>query len=318
MSEWTHPPTALIVDDDKLAVEMLETYLQGQGFQTRAALSGQGALDIIEQELVHASRWRPWTIDLILLDIMMPGVDGYKVCLRVKDEPLLRHIPVIMVTALDSARGRNTALSFGADGYVTKPFLSEDLKSTIEAAMRIKKQQEALLRRTAELETLAATAQSVQQSLNLLLSLAGALTTLCQVEQIEAAAIYTLDEAGESLTLAHAQEGQKGSVPPALTSCAMGQGFIGRIAESQQGEWIGDMAARPDFSDRSEHSMRSCVGVALRVADRTVGLLEVFHPQPNWFDERDVRWLDELGLILGQAIVNTKLLERTQAMLAEK
>ena len=316
MPERTNGPIILIVDDDVSAVEMLDIYLRGHGYQTRMAYSGQEALDLIEREATHASGWWPWVIDLILLDIMMPGIDGYKVCLRIKDEPALQHIPVIMVTALDSSRDKITAFSFGADGFITKPYLYEELAGTVKANLRIKAQREALLRRQAELETINATVASAHRSMNLSILIASALTTLLESQHIEAAAIYTLDKAGGSLALAQAQ-GPKDVTLPTITSCVLGQGFLGSIGQSQQGQWILDISRRPEFTDRSASPMRAYVGVALSVDDRTVGALEVFHHQPGWFDQRDVEWLDDLGRQLGLAIANANLFAHTQSLLVQ-
>lgn len=316
MPEWTNEPTILIVDDDESAVEMLDIYLRGHGYQTRMVYSGQEALDLIEREATHASGWWPWVIDLILLDIMMPGIDGYKVCLRIKDEPALQHIPVIMVTALDSSRDKITAFSFGADGFITKPYLYEELAGTVKANLRIKAQREALLRRQAELETINATVASAHRSMNLSILIASALTTLLESQHIEAAAIYTLDKAGGSLALAQAQ-GPRDVTLPTITSCALGQGFLGSIGQSQQGQWILDISRRPEFTDRPASPMRAYVGVALSVQDRTVGALEIFHHQPGWFDQRDVEWLDDLGRQVGLAIANANLFAHTQALLVQ-
>ena len=316
MTELGQKTTILIVDDDESAVEMLNALLKGQGYQTRKAVSGQEALNIIEQEIQYASHWHPWTIDLILLDIMMPGIDGYKICLRIKDDPAIQHTPVIMVTALESSRDKNAAISFGADGYITKPYLSEELMSAIKASLRIKTQQEVLKRRLAELETTSAAAESAQRSLSLSIVVASALTTLVESQHIEAGAIYTLDEATQSLTLNTAQ-GPQDIALPTISSCDLGKGVVGWIGQSQQGKWIDDMTAYPEFADRPSSPMHAYVGVVLSADDRTVGVLEVFHRQPGWYDQRDVEWLSELGQKLGMAIGNANLFQHTQSLLIQ-
>lgn len=316
MTHQTDKPTILVVDDDKAAVEMLEVLLKGQGYQIQKAYSGHEALNLIEQAAEHANNWRPWPVDLILLDIMMPGIDGYKVCLRIKDDPALRHTPVIMVTALDSHRDRATAISFGADGYVTKPRLSDELLGMIKANLRTKAQQEDLLRRLAELETISTVAESAHRSLDLRISVASTLTTLLESRYVEAAAIYTLDETTNALTLAQAH-GPGDTALPTVSSCTLGQGLLGSIGQSQQGRWIDDITSHPEFADRPSSPMRAYVGVVLSADDRTVGALEVFHRQSSWFDQRDVEWLCTLGRSVGLALANASLFERTQALLTQ-
>ncbi|MFZ5917535.1 MAG: response regulator [Chloroflexota bacterium] len=314
MSEDLLQPTILIVDDDEAAVEMLDVLLKNQGYRTVTARSGQQALDIVEQELEHASRWRPWRIDLILLDIMMPGIDGYKVCLRIKDEPALKHIPVVMVTALDNSRDRRTAISFGADGYVTKPYLSDDLMSTIKAHLRVKAYYDFLLRQLAEKELIDAVTTSAHQSLNLPMVIAGTLTALVESGHVDAAAIYELDDTGSSLVVSSMQ-GAKGLTIPGLPSCPWGEGVVGQIAQTQRSMWADDITGRPDFVDRPDSPLRAYAGAALQVDGRTVGVIELFHTQAGHFDGRDAAWLHELGIRIGLAIENAKTFERTQTML---
>ena len=314
MSAELGQPTILIVDDDEMTVEMLDLLLTGQRYRTRKAYSGQEVLALIEREAPQATGWRPWTVDLVLLDIMMPGVDGYKICLRIKDDPALRHIPVIMVTVLDSCRDRITAMSFGADGYVTKPWVSEELVSLIQARLRIKAQQEALLRRQVELETIRRTAASAYRSVSLSVLVNSGLATLLECGHVEGVAIYTVDETPQSLTLAEAQ-GPEGVALPTPLSCGLGEGVLGRIARSQRGQWFDDMAGHPDFADRPASPMCAYVGAPLCDDDRTMGVLEVFHRQPGWFDGRDVAWLDELGQCVGCAMGNAGRFERARTAL---
>lgn len=316
MSQRTNRPTVLLVDDDELAIEMLRAYLDGQRYQILTAYSGQEALAIIEREAERTSGWQPTTIDVILLDIMMPGIDGLKVCQRVKDDPALRHIPVIMITALSSSQDKVTAISFGADSYIIKPYLSEELISIVKASLKMKAQQDLLLRRLAELEALNAIAASAHHSVSFPLLVASTLTTLLEFQYIEAAAIYTLDDATGSLTLAQAQ-GPENVALPTVESCALGQGVTGWIGQAQQGRHIADISSHPEFGHRLRGPMRAYVGVALLADDRAVGVLEGFHRQPGRFDQRDVEWLEELGRQVGMAIENANIFESTQALLIQ-
>lgn len=111
----------LIVEDEKSLLKLESILLKSKGYQVIGASSGTEALALVAQE-------RP---DLILLDVMLPGMDGFKVCARLKSSPETRDIPVVMVTARtkqdDIARGREV----GADEYITKPFQSARVTSTI-------------------------------------------------------------------------------------------------------------------------------------------------------------------------------------------
>ena len=98
-------PVVLLVDDNAINLQMLHQTLEGQGYRLLSATSGEGALRI-------AQKAKP---DLILLDIMMPGMDGYEVCRRVKSDESLRHISVILVTGLGSTPNKTKGLELGAD-----------------------------------------------------------------------------------------------------------------------------------------------------------------------------------------------------------
>jgi CheY-like chemotaxis protein len=105
------PARVLIVDDAPDNREVLEIILRWEGFFTLAAASGEEALATVAQH----------PVDLVLLDIMMPGIDGYGVLAKIKGNSATKNIPVIMVSALEDGNGRALALSAGADDFVAKP-----------------------------------------------------------------------------------------------------------------------------------------------------------------------------------------------------
>lgn len=122
----------LIVDDEDHILQMLRMNMKKQGFLSVCAESGEEALELCESE-------KP---DLILLDVMLPGIDGVETCRRLKDNPESRSIPVIMLSAKSQGQDKIEGLQGGADDYVTKPFSLEELFLRIRAALR----QVALLR----------------------------------------------------------------------------------------------------------------------------------------------------------------------------
>ena len=101
----------LIVDDERLNVQLLEVMLEPEGYELVTAVSGEAALEAVAD---HAP-------DLVLLDIMMPGMTGYQVAKRIKDNPATRHIPIVMLSALDDPNSRALGLSAGAEAFLTKP-----------------------------------------------------------------------------------------------------------------------------------------------------------------------------------------------------
>ena len=131
----------LIVDDHEDNVELLRARLESWGFETLSAKDGAEALSTIESSLP----------DLVLLDIMMPKIDGIEVARRVKNNPDLPFIPIIMQTALDSTENKVEGLEAGADDYITKPIDFPELKARVNSMLRIKRLQEEIEEREREL-----------------------------------------------------------------------------------------------------------------------------------------------------------------------
>ncbi|MBC7430843.1 MAG: PleD family two-component system response regulator [Rubritepida sp.] len=123
----------LVVDDITANLRLLEAKLQGEYYEVALAQSGAEALR-------QATSWSP---DIILLDVMMPGMDGYETCRHLKADPELQHIPVVMVTALTDAAERVRGLEAGADDFLSKPVDDATLFARLRALMRVKQVQDA-------------------------------------------------------------------------------------------------------------------------------------------------------------------------------
>jgi len=116
-------PIILVVDDDERTQHMLSSMLRLEGYRVITAISGDKALEQFNYE----------SPDLILLDIIMPGIDGYDLCQRIRE---FSQVPIIMLTAKDSEQDTIEGLDVGADDYITKPFLSKELLARIRASLR--------------------------------------------------------------------------------------------------------------------------------------------------------------------------------------
>ncbi|MEE2566826.1 PleD family two-component system response regulator [Hyphobacterium marinum] len=118
----------LVVDDQEPNVRLLEARLKAEYFEVVTATNGSDAL-------VAAKSQQP---DIVLLDIMMPGMDGFEVCRRLKADTATRHIPVVMVTALDQREDRVSGLECGADDFLTKPVDDLTLFARVRSLLRLK------------------------------------------------------------------------------------------------------------------------------------------------------------------------------------
>lgn len=116
----------LIVEDEEALVTILKYNLEKSGFQTYAVTDGKKALEAVRRQ----------TPDLILLDWMLPHVSGVEICKTIRQDHALRHIPIIMLTARSEENDKVSALSIGADDYMTKPFSVPELIARIKALLR--------------------------------------------------------------------------------------------------------------------------------------------------------------------------------------
>jgi putative two-component system response regulator len=121
-------PKVLVVDDSAANRDLIEACLAGVECEIATAADGLGALKAVEAA-------RP---DLVLLDVQMPGMDGYQVCRRIKSDPKLRLIPIVMLTALNDTNDRVHALEAGADDFMSKPVERIELVARVRSALRLK------------------------------------------------------------------------------------------------------------------------------------------------------------------------------------
>jgi len=136
----TPDPLILVVDDLPQNVRLLDAVLSPQGFRVTTASSGKEALDVLSKE--HP--------DLVLLDILMPGIDGYEVCRRIREDPGTAFLPVIMITA-SGGEDKIRAIEAGADDFVHKPFDQAELLARVRSLVRVKRYHDTIENQAAEL-----------------------------------------------------------------------------------------------------------------------------------------------------------------------
>jgi two-component system NtrC family sensor kinase len=192
-----HPARILIVDDERQNRQVLEVMLSPEGFHLLTAASGEEALAMVAQQ----------PPDLILLDIMMPGMDGYQVTAKIKGNLATQNIPVIMVTAMDDRNATMLGLSAGAEDFLTKPVDRAELCVRVRNLLRLKaygdyhgkysemlegevKRSEALLFRQEKLASLgrlaAGLAHELNNPLNTIAGFVEALHRRSQTESLQA------------------------------------------------------------------------------------------------------------------------------------
>src|SRR6267154_2400810 len=124
----------LVVDDVEANVKLLEAKLSSEYFDVLSAFNGHSALEIADSEVP----------DVILLDVMMPRMDGFEVCRRLKANPRTADVPVVMVTALSDVANRLRGLEVGADDFLTKPVNDTALFARVRSLVRVKRMMDEL------------------------------------------------------------------------------------------------------------------------------------------------------------------------------
>lgn len=120
------PGTIAIVEDEQNIVELVKYNLDREGYRTISANNGRKGLELVKQELP----------DLVILDLMMPEMDGLTVCKQLRSDPQTKGIPIIILTAKSEEADRVLGLEMGADDYVTKPFSPRELVARVRAVLR--------------------------------------------------------------------------------------------------------------------------------------------------------------------------------------
>ena len=118
----------LVVDDTPHNVKLLADLLTVKGYEVQTAASGPEALNLLPG-------FQP---DIVLLDVMMPGMSGYEVCEKIREDEKTRLLPVVMVTALDATEERVKGIEAGADDFISKPFNKMELMARVKSLLRIK------------------------------------------------------------------------------------------------------------------------------------------------------------------------------------
>jgi DNA-binding response OmpR family regulator len=135
------PPRILVVDDTPNNVKLLRDLLEAKGYAVATAASGEEALARLEVE-------KP---DLVLLDVMMPGMSGYDVCRRIREDPQTALLPVVLCTSLDPQTERVKGIEAGADDFLNKPVNQPELFARVKSLLRVKSLQDRVARQAEEL-----------------------------------------------------------------------------------------------------------------------------------------------------------------------
>jgi signal transduction histidine kinase/DNA-binding response OmpR family regulator len=325
-SFWTHnqvgngSPRILVVDDDPEIIELVEHILENTNCRVVPRFSGEEAW-----ETLLASQETPeGDLDLILLDVMMSGMDGYELCGRIKKHEQLRYTPVLMMTALASVDDKALGLGVGADDYITKPFDPRELLARVGAMLRIRQMERELRQRNRELATLNALNQHVASSLNSERILASAMRGIREISNAQAGFLVLIDpESGKRVLSQHFILGNKEAIIIGPTLYRT----VDHVLNTGKPLLVNDLSSDPRFSHAGDGSIRSALCVPLVVKDEIMGAIQVVNRLGAPFRLNDQALLLSIAASVAAAIENARLyqevadfareLERSQAQLIQ-
>jgi len=311
----------LIVEDDLGLAEMLQQMLEPEGFSMLLASSGEEALQILREGQSHLD-----PVDLVLLDGVMPGLNGYEVFRSIKGDARLKHIPVIMVATLDGEEEWVASLEAKADDYITKPFRREELLTRVRTLLRMSEMKWQIARLYQESESRAAQIAAVNRITNAISSSLDIhdvyqtfFAELKAIVQFDRASLALLDASRESLTV----QALSGEAEDGLTV-----GTHLPVADSAQGYTVMDGKAllRRDLREKQRFTpdgqtlaagLLSDISVPLAFKTRVLGVLTLSGRKLNAYSDQDLEILCQVAGQLAAAIENARLFGELERRLDE-
>lgn len=309
--------TILIVDDNPANLGVLADYLEALNFDIFTATDGKDALQIIQ--MIHP--------DLILQDVMMPGIDGFEVCRRLKADAVTKDIPVIFMTALDSPADKVKGFAVGAVDYVTKPFNQEEVLARIKTHLTVRLQtlqlqtlNAALTKRAAQLEMSSQVAQRITSILDLDTLLAAVVRLVQERFAYYCVGIWLLDEAQPDRMVLRAFAGQTDvaqfsagfavavDARPSIIAHALRSQDVYLANDLQHDIHYFFWEALPNA--RSELALPLGFGEAQSSDDVYFGVLDIQDDEVNAFAVEDVPVMQMLANQIAVAIHNAQVYAR--------
>jgi two-component system, LuxR family, sensor kinase FixL len=303
-------PSVLVVDDSPKNVDLLVNTLKND-YRLGIARNGPKALD-------YAEKHHP---DLILLDIMMPEMDGFEVCSRLKATPKTKDIPIVFLTAMSETDDRTRGFEMGAVDYITKPFRPPEVKARIRAHLSLKeiredlKSQNIRLERKVEAlqETLTATVQTVAAATEIDEVLNTVLNRAMMTVNAGIGSIMLPDKKNHTLSIAAAVGLGESIVNGA--SVRIGDGIAGKVAQTGKALLVEDVEQDPVYKKPNDpkYETASFICMPLRTRGQVIGVLNLSKKADRKvFNKSDLEYLNTLLTHISFAVENATLLKEAK------
>lgn len=290
------PATVLIIDDTSENRLLLSSQLGMEGYRILRAEDGPEGINFAREH----------NPDVILLDVMMPGMDGFEACRLLKQDVQTYLIPVIMVTALRDVQRRIEGIEAGADEFLSRPHDRQELLVRVRTFIRLKRARVRLEEERNRLELLYDISRAISTQLNLESMMAEIITQTQAAVGATKGNIMLIDESGEVNHKFLIRAGAPVEVSDRVTTAVMSRGLGGWLVKHNRGDIIEDIGqderwiTLPD--DRDETG--SAIGIPLSSAKRIVGVLILNHPQTGYFNKEHLALMETVGASVTAAIEN--------------
>lgn len=321
----------MVVDDTPESLEMLTQLLVLTGYEVYPVTSGPSALDLVQHMLP----------DIILLDVMMPGMDGYEVCRRLKAADPTRDIPVIFISALNDSLDKVHAFQAGGIDYITKPFQLEEVLARVGTHLKLRDSQQYLKEKNIQLHQEIQDRQQAEQELhqrNQELFLVNRFSQMFssslefdqvidtilgelkqQLDVFSISVWLVLPETGE---LVCRQMKGPGSEEATNWRLAPGQGITGWVAQQGESVLIDDTWADERHfkavDKKTGQPIRSMLSVPLKTKDEVFGVLNLVDLRVGHFTPHDLLLVEAIASAAASAIENARLYTMAQQEIAER
>jgi PAS domain S-box-containing protein len=277
----------LVVDDSLTSRTLSRLYLEEAGYTVREAESAGQALAMIAEQ----------PPDVVLLDVILPDLDGFEITRRLRDDPLLSSIPIVLVTALGDVESKVRGLEAGANDFLSKPPDEAELNARVRTLLRLKRNQEELLAEKAKIELL----YRVSRELSAELEIEALLSRILELTVESSAAcgghIVLFDEQGEGLYHISKHQKQTPPVDESVWIKVTRDGLAGWVVQHRQGTLVQDTQEdeRWLLVQDADTSTRSAVAAPLIYAGQISGVLTLTHELPGHFTAAHLELLNSIA-----------------------
>jgi adenylate cyclase len=296
--------TILVADDSIPSARLVQTYLEHAGYRIVLAHDGDEALAEIETH--HP--------DVVILDVMMPRLDGFAVCERLKTDSRTWFIPVILLTALNAPQDRIQGIKAGADDFLTKPFNREELLARVRSLLRLKLARDALDTERNRLALLYTISQDINRQLALDEVLGKIVTLTREALMANMCSIITFGENENDTRQFVSRAGGPPSIAGPVRPAILQEGLGGWVLRHKQGTIVHDASTdrRWLVLPGDTEPVGSAIAAPLLVGEETIGVLLLTHAQPGFYDESHLVLLTSIAAQAAIAVRNAWLYEAEQ------